>query len=142
MSRETTEARRLTLAAQEALAAAFPDTSFTVETGHIKTTKDPEEPILRGEIEWVNGPPVSYVQDVVRELHIPGNWKLVCYRWYSPAWATAMAQHHGAHVKISTCGFNREAALLHPHAPTPEAEEALRTFRSTLDYCMAPRRTT
>lgn len=145
MSQETTEARRLTLAAQEALAAAFPGVTFTVETGHIKTRVEPEPPILRGIVEWVGGPPVAYVQDVIHNLtprYVSGNWKLVCLRWYSPAWAQSMAEHHGARVKVSTYGYSRDTALLHPFDRTPEAEAEIKAFRATLDFCLAPISTT
>ncbi len=140
MSREATDARALTLAAQEALAAAFPGVAFTVETGHIRRTKDQVEVILRGEVEWTHGPCVAYVQEVIHSLtaKIAGDWKLTCIRWYSPEWATEMANHHGAHVKISTYGYNRNVALLHPHNPTPDGEQALRDFRNVLDFCLAP----
>ena len=138
MSREATEARALTLAAQEALAAAFPGVAFEIETGHVKTKKEPEEPILRGQVEWVNGPPVAYVQEVIYGLRVSGNWKLTCIRWYTPAWAVSMADYHGARVKVSTYGYNREAALLHPASATPEAEEGLKKFRAVLDFCHAP----
>ena len=138
MSREATEARALTLAAQEALAATFPGVAFEIETGHVKTKKGPEEPILRGQVEWVNGPPVAYVQEVIYGLRITGDWKLTCIRWYTPEWAASMADYHGARVKVSTYGYNREAALLHPSSATPEGERALRDFRATLDFCLAP----
>jgi len=146
MSREATEARALTLAAQEALAAAFPGVTFTVETGHIKTKKESEEPVLRGEVEWADGPCVAYVQEVIHRLtaKVTGNWKLTCIRGYTPGWAKSMADYHGARVKVSTYGYNRAVALLHPPSATPDGEQALRDFRNTLDFCTAPtyRRTT
>lgn len=142
MSREATEARALTLAAQEALAAAFPDVAFTVETGHIRKTKDQVEVILRGEVSWTCGPAVALVQEVLHALiplNVTGDWKLVCARSYTPAWATAMKEAHGSRVKISSCGYTRgRTAMLHPASATEEAEEELRQFRALLAFCAAP----
>ncbi len=142
MSREATEARALTLAAQEALAAAFPGVTFTVETGHIRRSKEDTEVHLRGEVTWVCGPAVGLVQEVLHALiplNVTGDWKLVCIRDYTPAWAAAMKEAHGSRVKISSCGYTRgRTAMLHPASATEEAEEELRRFRALLAFCAAP----
>jgi len=145
MSREATEARALTLAAQEALAAAFPGVTFVVETGHIRKSKDDTAVHLRGEVNWVCGPAVSLVQDVVHALvplNVTGDWRLVCIRHYTPEWATAMKEAHGSRVKVSSCGYTRgRTAMLHPASVTEEAEEELRRFRVLLAFCAAPMET-
>lgn len=139
MSREATGARALTLAAQEALAAAFPGVAFVVETGHIRKSKEDTNVHLRGEVSWTCGPAVALVQEVLHGLDVGGDWKLVCHRSYTPAWATAMKEAHGSRVKISSCGYTRgRTAMLHPASPTEEAEEELRRFRALLAFCAAP----
>lgn len=130
--------QELSRAMRQHLEAELPGTTFTVSSTYVER-KDKSRK-LRVDVEWVNGPPVDYVKKTslaFLETTAEGEWQVVCLRWYTPAWAKSMAEYHGAHVKISTCGYNN-AALLHPPTNDEDGEAALRQFRATLDYCMAP----
>lgn len=130
--------QELSRAMRQHLETEFPGATFTASSSYVGKKDAPKT--LRVDVEWVNGPPVEYVKTASRtflETTVEGMWRVVCLRWYTPAWAKDMAAYHGARVKISTSGYN-SAALIHPPTNDEDGEAALRRFRETLDFCLAP----